>query len=48
VSRGCEVWGGVLTVASTGRQMAGPVVIDRTGCQPVQSSESGNLSLTKQ
>ena len=47
VLRGCETWSGVLTLAPGGDQMSGPVLIDRTGCQPVQPNGSGSLSLSR-
>lgn len=48
VSRNCEIWGGVLSIDAAGQAMSGPVLIDRTGCQPAQSNGSGTLSMTRQ
>jgi len=48
VARDCEVWGGVLTVSGDRRQMSGPLVINRSGCQPAQSNGSGNLTLNRE
>lgn len=47
VNRSCEVWTGTATVDATGRSMTGPLAIDRTGCQPAQSSGSGTLSVDR-
>jgi hypothetical protein len=48
VNYDCEIWSGVLTVASNNREMDGPLSINRTGCVPAQSSGSGTLTLDKQ
>lgn len=47
VNYNCEIWSGVLTVASNNREMDGPLSINRSGCVPAQSSSSGTLSLDK-
>jgi hypothetical protein len=42
--RGCEVWGGALTMK--GDSLTGPIVIDRTGCTG-ESNESATLELSR-
>lgn len=48
VGRGCEVWGGALSVSADGRQMSGSVLINRSGCQPAQSNTTGSMTFTRQ
>jgi hypothetical protein len=45
VNRSCEAWTGRLTIDGSGRHMDGQLAIDRTGCQPAQSNETGTLSV---
>jgi hypothetical protein len=47
VTRGCEIWGGVLNVHPNELEMAGPIVINRIGCRPAQSNGGGRLTVSK-
>lgn len=46
VLRGCESWGGTLSVSADGTQMTGALLVDRTGCSS-GSNESGTVSVSR-
>ncbi len=44
---GCDAWGGVLSISADGQTLTGPVLVDRSGCQPAQSNSTGTMNLSR-
>lgn len=47
VLRGCEVWGGTLTISADQSEMTGPVLVDTSGCSS-GTDASGTVRVTRQ